>query len=220
MKVRTDCDELPLGLSRHVRLGLSWMNAADLAGIEIIHIVEEMKEPSTKAPEWYRLAKAEKFSINGLYLQKWGNTPASIQLFVKDIYRGIPRIFWLTPVLTLRVSRILAHEVGHHLVAVRGYVFQPGERLDGQEYEEELANRYAFGVLKKMRERWYYRLGDWAMKKLADVHYVFGAADWKAQRYEEAAERWYIAWILNPDLEDARYWRHRAKQMYKKPETD
>jgi hypothetical protein len=112
------------------------------------------------------------------------------------------------------VSGVLAHEVGHQLIAVRGYIFQPGEMPDGMEYEEEFADRYAFEVLKKMRGRRHYALAHLAIKNLAGAHYGLGASDWKARKYKEAARHWYIAWVLNPDLEDARYWWRRARQMY------
>jgi hypothetical protein len=216
VEIIKDFEGAPPGFSRHVRLALGWIHEADLIGLGSIHIADELIDHSANTPEWYKLAKKERFNIDGLYLEKRGQTPARIKLFVNDICRGIPRIYWPTPVLTLRMSRILAHEVAHHLVAIRGYVFQPREQLDKPEYEEEFADRYAFGVLKRMKARWYYRLAHRATKNLANAHYGFGAADWKARKYQEAASHWYIAWVLNPDLEDAHYWWRRAKQMYTK----
>jgi len=194
---------------------LSWINQADLADIAFIKLMDKMPEPSNDSPEWHQRATAEEFSVNGLYLAQQGDTPAHILLFIRDMYRGIPRLYWWTPVPTLRVGRTLAHEVGHHLIAQRGYIFQPGEKVDQDEYEEEMANRYAFSVIKKMSQRWYYRLGQRLAKDLASTYYALGILDWNEKKYKEAAESWYRAWNLDPDHQEAvdLYWR--AKKLSK-----
>jgi hypothetical protein len=113
------------------------------------------------------------------------------------------------------VARTLAHEVGHHLIAERGYVFAPGEKVEPAEYEEEMANRYSYSVIKRMRERWYYRLATWATKDLAGWHYVQGMLNWRDGKYEQAAQSWYKSFHLNPDREDAIYWYKRAGEAAK-----
>jgi len=81
------------------------------------------------------------------------------------------------------------------------------------EYEEVVANRYAFYVVKKMEERWYYRVARWMIKDLANHHHVLALLDWQEKKYEKSAHHWYSAWCLNPELDDAAYWYLRAKQM-------
>ena len=110
----------------------------------------------------------------GQYFGPQGDLPATIVLYVPSLYRGIPKVYWLSPVITLQLARILAHEVGHHLIKQRGYVFERGERVEPREYEEELANRYSFSVRKRMLRRWYYRVADWLTPDLAGWHYVIG----------------------------------------------
>lgn len=199
----------------HVRRSLRWINQADLVGLDFIRLADEMPPPSNDSPDWHRTASAEGHSINGVYFARDDNTPACITLLIRDICVGIPDRYWLTPVPTLRIAHTLAHEVAHHLVKVRGHVFQPGENFKSVEYEEEFADRYAHGVVKKMETRWYYRLGQSLVKNLAMSHYIQGMLDWKAQKYERAAERWYKAWNLNPNLNEASYWHRRAKEMVK-----
>ena len=104
-------------------------------------------------------------------------------------------------------------EVAHHLVATRGFVFKRGENLKHHEYQEVLANRYAFGVVKRMEQRWYYRLGRWILRDLAEHHHIWAILDRREKRYERSAFHWYRAWSLNPELDEAAYWYFRAKEM-------
>jgi len=49
-----------------------------------------------------------------------------------------------------------------------------------------------------MLVRFYYRLGDWAIRDLSEWHYVFGINRWKSKNYVKAAEHLYNAWVLDP----------------------
>jgi hypothetical protein len=151
--------------------------------------------------------------VNGQYFAKTGDLQARIELYVDDLYRGIPRVYWLTPVFTLHLARTVSHEIGHHLIAERGYIFEPGEKLELPHHEEEIANRYAASVVSRMKARSYYRLAAWLGRDLADWHYLQGIFAWEAGRYSRAAERWYAAFLLDPDHLDASYWYWRAKSM-------
>jgi hypothetical protein len=85
----------------------------------------------------------------------------------------MPRLYWYTPASTLNICYTLAHEVGHHLIATRGYVFEKTESYSDDEIEEEFCNRYAFVVTKRMLKRYYYRFGDWLLRDLAGWHSRF-----------------------------------------------
>lgn len=211
IEIRNNCSQLPLGAIWHIRRSLAWLNQSDVAGIGSIRLADSIAE--TDSPYWHQRAVAEGLSINGFYNPADQDEPATITLFVRDLYRGIPRAYWLTPAVTMLLASTLAHEVGHHLIAERGYVFAPGERVEPSEYEEEMATRYSFSVIKSMKSRWYYRLGSWITKDLAGWHYVKGMLAWKDNQYERAAESWYRSFCLDPDREDAIYWYKRAKEL-------
>lgn len=127
----------------------------------------------------------------------------------------MPRDYYWTPVATLIITHTLAHEVGHHISSKKGYIFAPIERSNKRtdQDEEMLANRYASSVLTRMRRRWHYRVATWAIKDLAKWHDVSGVMNWKKERYNEAAEHWYKAAVLEPDNLQAAYWYWRAKEM-------
>jgi len=212
MQIGNSCSKLPFGARLHVRTCLRWINPADLAGVGSIELQDSMPKATKDSPDWHKQATADELSINGLYIHGSGISPARITLFTRDIYRGIPKLYWLTPVTTLSFARTLAHEVGHHLIAERGYVFTVGEKTHLPEYEEEMAHRYSSSVLKRMRQRCYYRLAHRAMRDLALTHYMLGVHEWNAGRYRKAAEDWYKAFHLDSDRQDAIDWYLRARQ--------
>jgi hypothetical protein len=212
MPIRNNCSNLPRGAFGHIRRSLRWINPADLVGIAFIELRDKICDADGEAPEWHRRAAEEGYNVNGLYFGRQGALPANITLFVRDLYRGIPKMYWFTPVITLAVAKTLAHEVGHHLINERGYIFLPGERVRPAEYEEEMAYRYSYSVIKKMKAHWYYRLASWAIRDLAWWHYVHGMLDWREGNYKRAAERWYKSFRLDPDRNEAIYWHKRAKE--------
>ena len=158
-------------------------------------------------PSGITKSRGRNLAVGGQYFGPQGDLP-----YVASLYRGIPKVYWLSPVITLQLARILAHEVGHHLIKQRGYVFERGERVEPREYEEELANRYSFSVRKRMLRRWYYRVADWLTPDLAGWHYVIGLCEWRDGRYEKAAARWETTSCIDPNRADADYWYYEAKK--------
>lgn len=208
MYIKNDCRHAPLGLLAHVRRGLNWIEDEHLAGLDYLWLMDSIPEETTD--ETAIQAKTEGFGLYGAYKPREGSNQSYILLFVQEIYRGIPAIYAMTPVPTLRIARTLAHEVAHHLVSQRGYVFQPGEKRSD---EERHANNYAAGVLQNMKKRWWYRLGQKLINDLAHTHYVFGVEEWKRQEYCAASDRWFKAWDLNPELEnEVKDWYWQAKE--------
>jgi hypothetical protein len=212
MQIRNDCTDPPKGLLRHIQRSLKWINPADLEGIDFIWLTDKPSEQLVENNEGLKRATEEGYCAYGFYVPKKKGS-SYIMLFVKGLYQAISAdpIYRITPAPTLWITRTLAHEVGHHLVAQRGYIFEPSEKYKHKEIEEEFCDRYAFNVLKKMQGRWYYRLGMWALKDIADMHYHFGTKAWKSKDYERAAEHWYNAGQLNPDHQDAVRWYWLAK---------
>jgi hypothetical protein len=151
--------------------------------------------------------------ILGWYSEGDMGHEASITVHVAQIYLGVPRSYWWTPVPTVLITRCIAHEVAHHLFATRGYIFQRGEEYRKDVFEEAAANRYVFSVLQRMTKRWYYRMARWAIRDLGSTHFILGVRDWKMQKYELAAEHWSKARFLDPDNRDAAHWYQRASSM-------
>ena len=207
-----ETSHLQWGTKWHVRRALAWVNPADLAGVDFLQIESKLPQADTTSPEWHKSATEADWSVNGVYFHSEGGSPAYIKLFIRDLYRGIPKIFWLTPVITLVVAQTLAHEVGHHLIAERGYVFTRGERITPSEYEEEMAHRYAQFVIGKMKRRWYYRLAVRFTKHLAVWHSGQAYVDWKMGNYERAAESWYRSFHLDPDRVEEVHWYKCARE--------
>ena len=97
----------------------------DLFGIEEIVLEEQVGPATPTSPEWHHKIEGAEPGCRGPVL--WpARRLASHVLYVASLYRGIPKVYWLSPVITLQLARILAHEVGHHLIKQRGYVFERG----------------------------------------------------------------------------------------------
>jgi len=212
MKIVDRLTKRRAGLSWHLQRSLSWIPEGDLFGIEEIVLDEQLGPATPTSPEWHHNMEGRNLAVGGQYFGRRGDLPPSIVLYVASLYRGIPKIYWLSPVITLQLARTLAHEVGHHLIEQIGYIFDRGERVKPREYEEELSNRYSFSVRKRMLRRWYYRVADWLTRDLAGWHYAMGICEWRDGRYEKAAARWETTFCLDPNRADADYWYYEAKK--------
>ncbi|HJQ24949.1 MAG TPA: hypothetical protein VKA60_13610 [Blastocatellia bacterium] len=213
IQIINDCAHLPRGAIGQVRRSLTWVNPVDLDGVNFIRLWGDLPPLTEQSPNSLRVAQKEGHKVFGLYKPAEAGLPAHIMLVMNSIYWGVPSIYWRTGVPTLLIARNLAHEVAHHLVAKRGYIFEHNERRKKDTYEEVMADSYAAGVIRNMQRRWYYRLAQWLIKDLADHHYIAGMLDWKEENYKAAAEHWHKAWCLNRDLKEAWYWYERAKAM-------
>lgn len=200
------------GVLWHLRRCLSWIPDGDLIGIEEIVLEDRLGPVTVASPDWHHKIEGRNLAVGGQYFGRDGDESPSIVLYMDSAYRGIPKVYWLSPVMTLQLARTLTHEVGHHLIEERGYVFERGENIEGHEYQEELANRYSYSVRKRMLRRWHYRVASWLTQDLAGWHYAIGIADWRKGRYEQAATRWEITFCLDPNREDADFWYHQAKR--------
>jgi len=211
MRIKNECTVSPRGLVRHVRHGLGWINPLDLNGISFIRLMDDFPKPTDRSPRWHKELRAKFLYLNGLYLGKSKTEPAHINLYIHNVYRGLPSYLWWSPLPTLMITDVLAHEVGHHLIAMRGYIFEATEKFRHQEIVEEFCDRYAVGIVKKMMGRWYYRLGRWALKHLAKWNFDIGSLDLREKKFKRAAERYLTAFHLDNNREDALYWYRRAE---------
>ena len=214
VKLINKCVKPPWGIEWQVRRSLRWLDPSLLKGLGSIQIESEMPEAAEglDQTEWARPVRSVGHTayVNGWYALAQQDGPASIILYARPIYRPIPSFLWWTTVPTLRILRTLAHEVAHHLVATRGYVFEKGEDIAD---EEALANRFSAKVVASTAEKQSYRVGQWCIKDLANWYYTFAMTDWEKKDFNAAARRFYHAWDLYPDNEEAGrwYWEARAR---------
>lgn len=208
IQIINTCTDPPMGLEWQVRRSLRWIEKSHLNGLSYIRLEDTLPELDSRADEWAKRAVAEGQRVYGWYSSRERGKDAYILLYVKEIYRSFPRILWWSSVPTLRIVRSLAHEVAHHLVTTQAHVF--GENGNCKD-EESIANKYAGGVLARMQSKWLNRLGQWCLRELASWHYVFGIADYNAEKYGSAADYFYKSWDLDPQNQDALnlYWRAR-----------
>ena len=138
---------------------------------------------------------------------------------LKHLYFPIPYLAYCSPIPTLRIARIIAHEVGHHLVATRGYIFTPDEKYPDYkkktEYEEEMANRYAFRVIERMKEKRFYRIGASMTNFLSDWYYGTATAKWEVKNYKASADYWYKSFLLNSERQESVEWYWHSEEKLK-----
>src|SRR5262249_11762420 len=144
MRIKASTRYLPRLTQWHIRRSLKWTNPLDLAGVEIIRVMEEQpSEESLRKPTPFYLQDS---ACLGEY-KKRAKHLGSINLYTRNLYIGVPALFRVTPVATLRVAFTLAHEIGHHIVARRGFIYEPTEQFKlkefNDEYQEALVNRFA-----------------------------------------------------------------------------
>jgi hypothetical protein len=151
--------------------------------------------------------------VKAMYFPKNNTDPAFITFFTEAMYFPLDVILRFPPITTIYFAQIVAHEVAHHLIATRGYIFAPGEKYGSDPYEEEMANRYAFEIVTRMKKRRHYRFADRVLKFFSAVHFEDGRQNWLRQNYVSAARSWYKAWLLDLSNETAGdlYWQARSK---------
>lgn len=218
-KVRIEVERtcFPRVTTWHVRRILRWVPERDLEGLELVRVVEDSpydEFDAARVPAYMR-----GFLYNGMYLRKEKNRSAQILLFANDIYFGIPKVLFASPVATLKIARTLVHEVAHHVIASRGYIYEPSERYkpwNGPRNpdEEKMADRYAAEVTDRMARHWLYKLGKLSTLILSHRLYQAGLKDYSDENYRAAASRLARAHSLNLANEDAgQSFRHAMEKL-------
>src|SRR3989475_8776151 len=226
MRIEVETTYFPRLTRWHVRRVLKWIGQRDLEGLEFVRVIDECPDDpeSAKVPQYLR-----GFLHNGHYSRKMKNRPAEVVLYANDVYFGIPKLLMASPMATLKVARTLTHEVGHHVIASRGYIYKPWEKYkpwDGvrNPYEEKMAEAYASDVIERMLRHWPYKLGRLMAQRTSNFLYKWGLADYWAGDYQAAASRQARAGTLNLENEDAdqcfRHAMERLKTQTPSPLTD
>jgi hypothetical protein len=190
IKVRNKCKKLPLGAVWQVRRSLGWIDPNDLAGIRYIELIDKLPDVKEKAPDWYKEVRENNRGIYGWYNEQTDSDSVGIVLHMPDLCNGIPSLFWWTTVPTLLITKVLAHEVAHHLRRTRGYIFSRNENFERDWKEEAAADRYAFDLIGRMREKWSYWLGHEVIDITAQAYYRLGVKSWEEKNYAKAASYW------------------------------
>lgn len=201
----------------HVQRALQWLDAVDVAGIDYICLEDE--EPSDLAAQ-KKPAYLRGFTYNGRYVCGTKGEATYINLYTRDLYMCIPLPMKFLPVATLRFAFTLAHEVGHHVIARRGYIYTPAETYKPygiyDEKKERICDRYAHDVIRKMYKNWYYKLGPFFARRLSNFFFDYGAVSWESRSYREAAHYWFCAYRLNPNNDEAAIAYHKALERVEK----
>jgi hypothetical protein len=216
VRIEVEATYFPRITKWHLRRVLKRIGQHDLEGLEFIRVIDECPDDpeSAKVPQYLR-----GFLHNGHYLRKMKNRPAEVVLYANDIYFGIPKLLMASPMATLKVARTLTHEVGHHVIATRGYIYKPWEKYkpwDGirNPYEEKMADAYASDVMERMLKHWPYKLGKLMLRMLSNVLYQWGLTDYWDGNYQSAASLETRAHSLNPENEDAgQCFRHAMEKL-------
>ncbi len=216
MQVEIQTSYFPRLTRWHVRRVLKWIGQRDLEGLELIRVIDECPDD----PESAKVAPYLRgFLYNGHYSRKMNNQPAHVVLYARDLYFGIPKLLMASPMATLKLARTLAHEVGHHVIATRGYIYKPWEKYKPwagvrDPYAEQMADVYASDVIKRMLRHWPYKLGKLLARMLSTVLYKAGIQDYWDGNYQAAASLQARAHSLNPENEDAgQCFRHAMEKL-------
>lgn len=214
MKVITEVDHVPVWTIRSLENCFKWIPEIDLVGLDHIKLFRKLTDFSPEGITIGRTkCKDEGLVISAVYSAGKRGDPAFISFFIQAMYFPLERFVRFPPLTTIYFSRIVAHEVGHHLVANRGYIFTPDEKYGSPAFEEEMANRYAFEIASRMKQRRYYRTADRILKYFSKVYFEEGRQMWKSEKFDAAATSWYKSWLLDNDNDTAGdlFWQARKK---------
>lgn len=216
MRIEVDTKYFPGLTEWHIQRALNWISPLDLEGLELIRVIDESHDD----PESANLPSYLKgFPYSGGYLRQTPTRRAQVLLYGNYLYLGVPRFLLRSPMVTLNLTRTLAHELGHHVIATRGYIYQPGEKYkpwDGirNPYEEKMADAYTADVMGRMQRHWRYKLGKLLARMLSTLLYEAGLQDYWEGNYQSAASREFRAHTLNPENEDAgQCYRHAMEKL-------
>ena len=201
----------------HVRRALKSINPTDLEGLGYVQLMdEEPDDPAAlKKPAYLR-----GFLYNGRYRKKSVDGPAHVVLYTRDLYLGIPLVLKPSPMATLIIASTIAHEVGHHVIASRGYIYKPHEKYKPwrsgafDPYEEKMANSYASDVIKRMCQSWYYKFGKFLARTVSYFLFQRGIGEHTNGNYDRAAYYNFQAFMINGEnIEAGQSYRHDMEKL-------
>jgi len=211
MEIINNCSKTPLGLKLILRRSLRYIGLDEFEGISKIVLEESNSSYLQSIPENITELISQKYRVLGFYCPKTETDFPYIMLFVNEIYKGIPFPLTVTPILLIRITNVLAHELAHHLISEKG--ISSDETIETDEAEEVEAKKYAENLVKKFRRKFLYNFWNWCLVELSNWHVAIAQADFRSNRLETAGDHFYTAWQLNPQNSYAGewYWLVREK---------
>lgn len=210
MQLLNDCKKKPPLLFWHIRKVLKWISPVDLIGIEYIRL--ENNSPQLFTDPYHNSKHLRDLKPLGMYFPQTPDSLPFITLYIDELYYPIPYLAYYSPMTTLLIAKTLAHEVAHHLVRTKGYIFSHDEKYPSYErspeYEEEMATRFAFETVRKMKKKLIYKLGAYMMKSISEWYYAVAVAKWDNKNYKATLDYCWKAFLLNNDSKEAinGYW--------------
>lgn len=186
------------GLVKALEACLRWIPESDLRELNHVELVPNVDLLKTEPCWWRSLNDRDPVWAKAMYSRRSNQGPAYITVFTDALSLPIERIIRFRPVTTLYFARIVAHEVGHHLIATRGFACDPTESSEAID-EEEHCDRYAFEIVRRMKSTWYYRFAARTLAFFSKVHFEEGRQNWLREDFTVAAASWYKAWLLDPE---------------------
>ena len=113
----------------------------------------------------------------------------------------------------------LAHEVGHHVIATRGYIHKPWEKYKPwngtvDPYAKKMADAYASDVINKMLRSWRYKFAKLLARMLSTFLYKAGIQEYWDGNYQSSASLQSRAYTLNLENEEAgQCYRHAMEKL-------
>jgi hypothetical protein len=217
IRIEVSAHYLPRLTEWHVHRVLRWLDATDLDGLGFIRLADEEPEDPHMAerPPYLR-----GFLYNGRYFRKTPSEPAHVVLYTRDLYFGIPRLLFASPMATLAVASTLPHEVGHHIIATRGYIYDLSEEYKpwrsgtADPDEERMANAYASDLIRKMSSSWLYKFGGWLARMLSTLFSRIGVKGYWDGNYQSAASLHFRAFMINQEnTEASQLYRHDMEKL-------
>jgi len=141
------------------------------------------------------------FSWKGFYYFATDDEPPQIEIYLDEIYAGIPFFLRPTPLMILRITRVLSHEAAHHQLRIRGHL--AGLDSDG---EETLANRFARFVEVRICRSRFFRFWRWILRDLSGWYFARGCADMRWNKLDDAEKNFYRAWEIDGRNQEAADW--------------
>lgn len=211
MEIISKATYLPNCTKRHVRRTLKRISPLDIAGLETLIIFDKKPFDYNDRPTYIR-----GFTYNGNYINDRPEG-ARIYLYTEDLYLGIPYVLTWTSMATLRIAYILAHEIGHHLITTRGYIYNKSEKYkQSNQYDEKkelTSDLYALQILGEMKTHWNYRFGNWLCKIFSKLYFELGFIYWHGEFYKKAARHWFNSFHLNNNEESALNYQRAKYRM-------
>lgn len=216
MLIELETSRFRRATKRHIRRVLKWIDPEDLKDL---HAITVMDHPPDNPEYTARPRYLSGFVFNGHYEFKTKDRKARVVLFANDIYYGLPGILMHTPVATLRLARTLAHEVGHHVISTRGYIYKLWEKYKpwtgtADPYEEKIVDTYASDVIERMLKHRLYRFGAFVTRHFANLLHDAGLQKYMDGDYVRAAKLAFCAYNLDTrNLDANQCYRHAMEKL-------